>query len=239
MIAIIPAAGKGTRMASVTNGKPKELLKLGGQTILQRVVQEARDAGADDVVIVNSPDKPLIDEAAAELGVRVVYQHEMRGLGHAIAMAGAEDEALVLLGDCLFAGGAPSARMANIVAMGIDGAIAVESVPDEEVHLYGIADVDALGTITAIREKPRPEETESRYAVAGRYAFAPRFLAFLGDYVGQNLPHRSNEITATEAIAAAIAAGMDFKAVALQPGQQRVDCGTPEEYAQARWLNWE
>ncbi|MGV3617529.1 MAG: sugar phosphate nucleotidyltransferase [Fimbriimonas sp.] len=239
MIAIIPAAGKGTRMAAVTHGKPKELLRLGDQTILARVVDEARTAGADAVVIVNAKDKPGIDEAAAGLDATVVYQDEMRGLGHAIAIVPTEDDALILLGDCVFAGTSPATRMANILAMGLDGVIAVETVPDEEVHRYGIVDIDAMGTIKSLLEKPRAEEVESRYAVAGRYAFSPRFLAFLRDYVEAHLPHRTGEIGVTEIISAAIAAGMEFKAVALQPGQQRVDCGTPEEYAQARWLNWD
>jgi UTP-glucose-1-phosphate uridylyltransferase len=239
MIAIIPAAGKGTRMASVTGGAPKELLKLGHRTILARVAEEAREAGADEVVVVNSPDKPAIDEAAREVDARVVYQPVMRGLGHAIALGSNEQDALVLLGDCVFAGGPPTGRMANLLLMGLDGAIAVEEVPEEEVHRYGIAEIDAMGTITSIREKPRPDETDSRYAVAGRYAFSARFLAFLRDYVEHHLPRRDNEINVTEAIAAAIAQGMEFKAVALQPGQQRVDCGTPEEYAEARRLTWD
>jgi UTP-glucose-1-phosphate uridylyltransferase len=225
-------------MQSITGGAPKELLPLGRQTVLARVVAEARQAGADDIVIVNSPQKGEIDIAAAEMGCRVVYQPAMRGLGHAIAMVEAESDALVLLGDCVFAGGSPLGRMSNLISMGIDGVIAVETVQDDEVSRYGILEIDGMGTVERILEKPKASETSSRYAVAARYAFSGRFLAYLNAYVSEN-GERNDEINLTEAIVGAIERGFEFKAVALQPGQQRVDCGTPEEYAEARRLSWD
>jgi hypothetical protein len=36
----------------------------------------------------------------------------------------------------------------------------------------------------------------------------------------------------------AISEGFDLKAVPMMPGQKRVDCGSPEEYNAARWLDW-
>lgn len=227
-------------MMSITGGAPKELLKLGRRTVLQRVVDEAREAGTTGVIVVNAPDKPGIEEAVAEMGADVStrVQPEMRGLAHAILCAGVETDALVLLGDCVYDETSPSSRMANLILMGIDGAIAVETVPDDEVHRYGIVDINELGTIRRIVEKPQPSEVASRYAVAARYAFSNRFMAFLSNYVPDRLPHVSGEIGITEVINAAIAAGLEFKAVALQPGQARVDCGTPEEYAEARRRPW-
>lgn len=238
MKAIIPAAGKGTRMAEITGGAPKELLPVGGRSILARVVEEAREAGADEVVIVNSPAKTGIDAVAPSLKATVVYQPTMRGLAHALSMVPADSDALVLLGDCLYAGGSPLARMANLLRMGLDGAIAVETVPDEEVRRYGIVEVDGMGSITRFLEKPQPSETESRYAVAARYAFSQRFLDYLSGYVAHHLNRREGEINVTEVMAAAANEGFEFKAVALQPGQQRVDCGTPQDYIEARRLHW-
>lgn len=226
-------------MAEITGGTAKELLKLGRRTVLQRVVDEAREAGATRIIVVNSPDKPEIDDAVAEMGsdVVVAYQPETRGLGHAIACAGADDDAIVLLGDCVYAGTSPAGRMANLILMGIGGCIAVETVPDEEVHRYGIAEIDEMGTVRKLVEKPKPEATESRFAVAARYAFSIQFLSFLAKQVSDS--NVEGEIGITEAMQAAINAGMDFKGVALQPGQQRVDCGTPEEYRDARRLHWD
>jgi len=242
VIAIIPAAGKGTRMAAVTGGNPKELLRLGRKRLLERIVDEALKAGADEIVVVTSPEKPQVEEFVRGMAapVRVAYQTEQRGVGDAVAIAGVDGDALVLLGDCAFHGGSPLERMSTLVFRGIDGCIAVEPVADDQLSLYGIAEIDGMGGIRRLLEKPKPEETESRYAIAARYAFSGRLMAYLNDYAAH--PSRlaqNSEVNLTQGLVAAIAEGFDIKAVALQPGQRRVDCGSPEEYSEARRLDWD
>ena len=60
--AVIPAAGRGTRMQSVTRGKPKELLPVNGIPIIGHTIQEAIDAGIEKIYIIISPDKQAIRE---------------------------------------------------------------------------------------------------------------------------------------------------------------------------------
>ena len=60
MTAIIPAAGKGTRFLPVTRVVPKEMLPIGAKPAIHCIVEEAVDAGADDVVVVISRDKEII-----------------------------------------------------------------------------------------------------------------------------------------------------------------------------------
>jgi len=50
--AVIPAAGLGRRMSSLTGGAPKEMLPLAGRPIIHHVVQEAIDAGIVEICIV-------------------------------------------------------------------------------------------------------------------------------------------------------------------------------------------
>ena len=249
VIAIIPAAGKGTRMTSVTGGLPKELLPLGSKSVLARVIDEAREAGLDGVTVVNSHQKSEVDDAIeewsrtafADIPLRVQYQEEARGLGHAVAAALVDDDALVMVGDVVYQGGSPSERMSNLIHRGIDGCIAVEAIPVEELHLYGIVEINELnGSIARILEKPTPDQTESRWAVAGRWAFSKGFMAMLADYC-EDPVRLSNpkELNLTEVMNLAIEQGMDFKAVALQPGQDRVDCGSVAEYSAARRLKWD
>jgi UTP--glucose-1-phosphate uridylyltransferase len=229
-------------MSEVTAGKPKELLKLGRKTVLQRVIEEAREAGADQVVVVNSPDKPEIDEFVHEQpGVLVAYQNQPHGLTDAVAGAGLEEDCFVLLGDVVFQGGSPLERMGNLVFRGIDGCIAVEQVTDEKVSLYGIVEIDETsGGIRRILEKPQPSETGSRWAIAARFAFSGRFMSFLSDYRSTTSERDAKgEINLTQALNEAIEQGMDLKAVALQDGQQRVDCGSASEYDAARRLEWD
>ena len=66
--AIIPAAGLGTRMSENAILGCKELVEVGGLTMLERTIQEVEDAGIEHIVIVSSPDKPAID-AALELSL--------------------------------------------------------------------------------------------------------------------------------------------------------------------------
>ena len=110
MKAIIPAAGLGTRFLPATRCMPKELLPVLDKPILQYVVEEALEPeGVDGVVIVNSREKPQIEQyfsvdedfenmlrergkgeaadrvhEASTLPVSFVYQDNPRGLGHAV-----------------------------------------------------------------------------------------------------------------------------------------------------------
>ena len=112
MKAIIPAAGMGTRFLPATKAIPKEMLPVLNKPVIQRVVEEALDASADEVVIVNSRAKKAIEDhfapdpeleqfladkgktafqeavhEAGNLPVSFVYQDEPLGLGHAVLCA--------------------------------------------------------------------------------------------------------------------------------------------------------
>jgi UTP--glucose-1-phosphate uridylyltransferase len=236
-------------MLAVTGGLPKELLVLGSRCVLARIIEEARAAGLDGAVVVNAREKGQVDAAVdswsrtmfADFPLRIAYQDEARGLGHAVASAMADDDAIVMVGDVVYAGGSPTERMANLIHRGIDGCVAVEPVEEADMHLYGIVELDDMtGSILKILEKPSPSETSSRWAVAGRWAFSKLAMAFLAEYCRD--PDRlaiSKEINLTEIINLAIQNGMEFKAVALQPGQERVDCGSAAEYETARRRRWD
>ena len=237
MVAILPAAGRGTRMMALTGGEPKELLPLGGAPTIARVVGEARQAGIERIVVVGSADKPLLDAFARDYRLEMVHQPAMRGLADAVACADVDDDAVILLGDGAYRGGSPVARMAELLEKGIHGAVAVEPTDDAGTRRYGIVEVDEWrGAVLRIREKPGPDATPSRWAVAGRYALSRRLMAFLSEAV-----HRHDgpgELGMTPVLNAALEAGFDLKAVALGPEMRRVDVGTPEEYETAKRIEW-
>ena len=90
MKAIIPAAGHGTRFLPVTRVVPKEMLPIGAKPALELIVDEAKSAGADEIVLVISRGKELIRAYfEGDPSIRFVYQEEQRGLGHAV-MTGLE-----------------------------------------------------------------------------------------------------------------------------------------------------
>ena len=97
---IIMAGGLGTRMRSPL---PKVLHELCGLPMLAWVVQAAREAGADDVVVVAGPEMagPI---SSALPGVRVVVQSPANGTGHAVmvglaAVPADAERVVVLSGD--------------------------------------------------------------------------------------------------------------------------------------------
>lgn len=130
--AILPVAGLGTRFLPWTKVVPKELLPLGNEPIIARVVDECLDAGITDICFVINKGKEAIPEyfysnpgLEAELEKRgklesvahlkkyddadfhVVYQDEQHGDGHAILQAAdwAKSDAIaVLFADDLFYG---------------------------------------------------------------------------------------------------------------------------------------
>ena len=201
MHALIPAAGYGTRFLPASKTIPKEMLPVGAKPAIQLIVEEALAAGADDVVVVTSPDKPALkrhfdpdpvwharcarkpalDAALTrleEIGRRIVWveQTEQKGLGHAVLQAagilkGTAEPVLILLGDALVSGEAPSPAMAALSrAYGHASVVGLEEVPLEKVSRYGIvagrpaSEASDLAGIDAARilrlddlvEKPAP-----------------------------------------------------------------------------------
>ena len=136
--AILPVAGLGTRFLPWTKSVPKEMLPIGNQPIIARIVDECIDAGITDICFVISQGKEMIPqffyehpELEAELEKRgkleqlkhlqkyddtnfhVVYQEEQLGDGHAILQAAdwvKTDTVAVLFGDDLFTGGRSGLR---------------------------------------------------------------------------------------------------------------------------------
>ena len=99
LTALILAAGKGTRMKS---DLPKVLHTCCGKPMVSHVIEAARGAGADRVVVIAGYKSEMVHQ---ELGDTVLYaeQTEQLGTGHAVMCAadqlGQEGETLILCGD--------------------------------------------------------------------------------------------------------------------------------------------
>src|SRR6186713_2913172 len=61
-VAVFPAAGLGTRFLPATKVLPKEMLPLVDRPLIQRAVEEAREAGIDEFIFVAGRGKTLITE---------------------------------------------------------------------------------------------------------------------------------------------------------------------------------
>ncbi|MBI4904691.1 MAG: UTP--glucose-1-phosphate uridylyltransferase [Acidobacteria bacterium] len=164
-------------------------------------------------------------------------QRFQRGLGDAVLCGqnfAGEQPVLVALGDSILGLHAQSKAVSRMAKLFEDKRasciIAVEEVPWEDVHHYGIMDVipsdgDSL-RVTRIIEKPSREEAPSNLAVAGRYIFSP--LIF--DMISRVKPDKRNEIQLTDAIQMLCEEGKRVLAMKLEPDERRYDIGNFPSY---------
>ena len=239
MTAIIPAAGLGTRFLPLTRAVPKEMLPIGAKPALQVIVDEAIEAGCDEVIVIISHAKELVrkyfseDPQYAGL-VRWVYQEEQHGLGHAVLqvsgfqgfrVSGLREPVLILLGDAVISGCAASKEMAALSkANGGASVIGCEHVPPEKVSRYGILRVEG-GKVVDLVEKPSVEEAPSDLAIAGRYLLDARIF----DFLRTQTPGKGGEIQLTDAIRRMVREGGVSLVPYAYPGK-RHDIGNPQGY---------
>ncbi|WP_147653892.1 UTP--glucose-1-phosphate uridylyltransferase GalU [Vulcaniibacterium gelatinicum] len=163
-------------------------------------------------------------------GVRAVFvtQAEALGLGHAVlcarAIVGDEPFAVLLPDDLIWNRGPGALRqMAEVAGRTGASVVAVQDVPREQTGSYGIVATEAFsgreGRVTAIVEKPRPEQAPSTLAVVGRYVLSPRIF----DLLERQTPGAGGEIQLTDAIAALL---REDPVLAYRFQGTRFDCGT-------------
>jgi UTP--glucose-1-phosphate uridylyltransferase len=202
---------------------------------IQYVVEECVASGIEHIIIVTGRGKssiedhfdssPLLEHFLEEKGkteqvemvrnisdmVQISYtrQKEPLGLGHAVLVARdlvGDEPFAVLLGDVLIPGKNPATKQLVEVyeATGV-GAIAVEEVPKNRTHLYGIVDAEPapqppfgarLLRIKDLVEKPKPEDAPSNLAVTGRYVLPPEIF----DCLARTKPGSGGEIQLTDGL---------------------------------------
>lgn len=165
---VVLAAGQGTRMNSAI---PKVLHPIGGQPMLQHVLNVADDIGASRKVVVVAPGASQVEELAAAHGAATVMQERQLGTGHAVAateaaLNGFDGTLLVLFGDT------PLLTAATLTALvsqlGKDTEIAALGFRAEDPTGYGrmVCDGDRLLGIVEHKDAT-PEERSIDLCFAG------------------------------------------------------------------------
>jgi UTP--glucose-1-phosphate uridylyltransferase len=257
--AVFPVAGLGTRFLPATKAIPKEMLPVVDRPLIQYAVDEAREAGIEQMIFVTGRGKSAIEDhfdIAFELertmtdrgkdisvleptrlgpgNCAYVRQQEPMGLGHAIWCArdivGDEPFAIFLPDE--FMHGSPGC-MAQMVAEyeKVGGnLLSVLEVPREQVSSYGVIDPGkADGKLTEVKGLVEKPKVEA----------APSNLIISGRYILQPevmrvLEHQGKgaggEIQLTDAMAQMIGQ-QAFHAVTFDGS--RYDCGSKVGYIEA------
>jgi UTP--glucose-1-phosphate uridylyltransferase len=166
--AVIPAAGLGTRFLPVTKSMPKEMLPIIDKPVIHYVVEEAVEAGIEDIIIITGRGKRAIEDyfdVVPELemqlksknrgdilnrlkkisefpNIHYVRQKNPLGLGDAILNAehhiGNEPFAVLLGDDIIRNRKSCTGQLITLYSRIKSSIISVELVPPEKVSSYGM-----------------------------------------------------------------------------------------------------
>lgn len=243
-VAIVLAAGKGTRMNS---DLPKVLHPADGAPMVRHVVEAVRDLGIAPIVLVVGHGADLVHEAFAGDGrddLRYAEQTEQLGTGHAVACG------LAVLGDAaardvlVLCGDGPLIRSATLRTLlethresGAAATLATSRVTDPSG--YGRIARDEAGRFRAIVEHADASGAELQIDEINPsvYAFRMEALASALPRVGRG--NAKGEVYLTdvfglllEDVRAGRIAGPAVEVVAAVPPEEVLSVNTPEQLAE-------
>ncbi|HIV78808.1 MULTISPECIES: UTP--glucose-1-phosphate uridylyltransferase GalU [Sphingomonas] len=252
--AVFPVAGLGTRFLPATKSMPKEMLTVVDKPLIQYAVEEALEAGIEQIIFVTGRGKGALEDhfdisyeleatmkargksLAVVEGIRqkpgspvYVRQQEPLGLGHAVWCAReivGDEPFAVLLPDELMVGGFMKQMVEAYDQVG-GNVIGALEVPDSETDKYGIISPGKQdGRLTEVTALvEKPKgKAPSNLMIPGRYILQPEVMQILD----AQEPGAGGEIQLTDAMAKLIG-NQPFHGFTFDG--QRYDCGD-----KAGWL---
>ena len=222
MHAIIPVAGKGTRMRPLTWSVPKVLIHLAGNTVLGHIIDKLTASGVDHITLIIGylGDEILKWTRMNYPGIKVDYavQERMDGLGSAVHLASPmtdDGQTLVVLGDTLFRADLSLAYSEK------SNMIAVKRV--EDPRRFGVVVTDG-SRVTKLVEKP--STFVSDLAIVGIYGFLSGSV--LMDSISRLIASGTKtrgEFQLTDAMQLMLEEGHSFECFEVEDWY---DCGKPE-----------
>jgi len=258
--AVIPAAGLGTRFLPASKVVPKELLPVVDKPAVQYIVEEAIQAGIEEIIFVISEGKESIvrhfehhKELEAALTKKndpkmlekisllcdkakfsYVYQDKPRGLGHAVLCAKEKvgnEPFFVFLPDDLIDHEVPCAvQMARSFDTHQNAMVAVMEVPWEDVSKYGV--VKALPMSASLGKMEAVVEKPKRENAPSNLVIIGRYVLppSIFTYLEKVTPGAIGEIQLTDALLELI---KNEGAYAFQFEGERFDTGNKLGYVEA------
>lgn len=252
--AVLPVAGLGTRVLPASKVIPKEMLPLVDKPTLQYIVEEAVEAGIEEIIFVTARSKRSIEDhfdAFPELEQTLerkgkhkelaelrhvegmakyfsVRQSEPRGLGHAILCARelvGNEPFVVMLGDDLVAPETPCLpRMLEIYGQYGTSVLSLFVSPLEQISSFGIVSADDVGA-DVVKVKHLVEKPSLEEAPSD-LAVAGRYILTpdIFDLIERTPAGKGGEIQITDALEMQAREGRCY---GLRFAGQRFDTGNP------------
>ena len=228
--AVIPAAGLGTRFLPVTKTVPKELLPIVDVPMIQFIIEEAVQAGVEEVALIISDQKKsvlnyfspnllledqlrkskkndllkIVEYSSNLCKVIPVFQNEPLGLGHAVLMAESfvgDEPFCILLPDDLILGDVPCTKqLIDVFTKEQKSVVGVMNVPKKDVSKYGIA----LGTQKSnkLTQVEKIVEKPNPNEINSTLALPGRYVLIskIFQYIKKLTPGKGGEIQLTDAL---------------------------------------
>ena len=232
MQAVVPAAGKGTRLRPRTADRPKGLVKVAGRPLLSHVFGTLAGLGVSEVVVVvgyrGEDIREHYGDSYGDLPLTFVRQDERLGLAHALLQADphVEGEFVCLNGD--------NVCRANLEAVldrhreaGADATSLVDDVSRERAREGGVFEFDGESVVGLVE---KPEEPPSTRVPRGFYVFSERIF----DACRLVTPADTGEYELTDAVDLLVAAGRTVETVPLEGWVRNVNTSADIEWVTER-----
>ncbi len=247
---VLPVAGLGKRLRPLTLKTPKNLIKVGGKPLIEYVLDEVRENGITEVVLITNPTQRDRFERYVDgikkgkfSGIKfyIRTQKILGGDGHALLQAydilKNEPFAVRFCDDIVLSNPPVLNSLLDIFSLVKAPVMLLQRVPDALVPRFGVVKVrrvkrpgmQDLYEVLDVVEKPALKEAPSNLTIVGGYVITPKVLMNLKRVAG-TLPLITEDalriVTALEIelIAGGMVYGWEFLGT-------RLDCGTLENLA--------
>ena len=200
MKGLILTGGAGTRLRPLTHTGPKQLIPIANKPNVLYCLEDLRDAGITDIGVILGDIQPgkvrefLGDGSKWGVHITYVVQGAPKGIAHAVLCAeefAGADPFCVYLGDNVLKGGI-RAMVEEFRTNDYDAEVMLSHVANPE--RFGVAEVDAEGSIVSFIEKPKAPKSD--LALVGIYLLRSNVFPI----IRRLKPSWRNELEITEAL---------------------------------------
>ena len=225
MKAIIPLAGKGTRLRPHTHVTPKPLIRVAGRPVMSYILDDLAELGVSEIVFVVGYMREAIESYVAEaypnITAHYVLQEIQDGTAGAVQLAEpfVDEDVLILFVDTLF-----DADLGLVRGVPETGGGVIWAKEVEDYQRYGVILTDEEGNMVRIVEKP--SDPISKLANIGLYYIKDWRLLFEGiRHTLEAEPGPSGEFYLTDAFQYMVDQGSKIQ---VAPVAGWYDCGKLE-----------
>ncbi len=173
--ALILAAGAGTRMAPLTEGRPKPLIPVAGKPIIKWTIDALRSAGITDIwVLIRAGDTKIRDYFGDSVGY--IVQEKALGTANAISCAkGKITGAFICVNGDLAVEPSMFSGLIKSYSLFKTNIVAVTESSDPK-H-FGVLEITPDMSVSSIEEKPK--NPKGSYINAGAYVFSEEIFSLI------------------------------------------------------------